>query len=74
MPIAVARALVPIFERHIGLETEEIKLNVYSSTPKQAKKWYQSYLKTEVMLGVPDRSNIKVEELDAIAGLKRVCL
>ena len=72
MPISVARALgAKLFERHIGLEAPDIRLNAYSSTPKQAEKWYHSYLKTETLLGIPDRSNIKVEEKDAISGLKR---
>ncbi len=31
-----------ILERHVGLETETIKLNAYSSRPAQLDKWFQA--------------------------------
>jgi len=40
-----------LFERHIGVETEEIQLNAYSSTPAQAAAWYAAAKRTWTLLG-----------------------
>lgn len=41
-----------MFERHVGIETEKIKLNAYSSTPEQADRWLVSYVSAKAMCGV----------------------
>ena len=40
--IAVAKG-AKIFERHVGYETKDVKLNLYSSTPQQLDKWFEAY-------------------------------
>jgi len=40
--IAVAKG-AKMFERHVGYETNDIKLNLYSSTPEQLDKWFEAY-------------------------------
>ena len=32
-----------IFERHVGIETEEIKLNSYSSRPEEISRWFEAF-------------------------------
>ena len=51
-----------LFERHVGVETEEIKLNAYSSTPEQIKKWLESYKEAIAMCGAQNRSPTDHEE------------
>jgi len=40
-----------MFERHVGVETDSIKLNAYSCTPAQAEKWIASYKRAVAMCG-----------------------
>ena len=40
-----------VFEKHIGVETEDIKLNSYSSRPDQFEKWLASYNEAISMSG-----------------------
>lgn len=49
--IAVAKG-AEIFEKHVGVETENIKLNGYSATPQQVDKWLAAALKAYRMCGV----------------------
>lgn len=49
--IAVAKQ-ANIYERHVGLETENIKLNGYSSTPEQIANWLEAALSAYKMCGV----------------------
>jgi len=58
-------------ERHIGLETDEIKLNKYSSTPEQCDVWLQAYDKASLILGSYGRENVLEEETAALDSLKR---
>ena len=39
--ISIAKGAT-IFERHVGVETDTIKLNTYSSTPKQIQSWLKA--------------------------------
>ena len=59
-----------MFERHVGVPTEDITLNLYSSNPGETKAWINAKLKAETLLGCHERQ-IYNEEQDAIAGLKR---
>jgi len=59
-----------MFERHVGVPTEDITLNLYSSNPSETKAWINAKLKAETLLGCHERQ-IYSEEQDAIAGLKR---
>ena len=40
-----------LFERHVGVETDAIKLNAYSLRPDQFKGWLDAYHETETMVG-----------------------
>ena len=72
VPVQIARSLgAEMFERHVGIETQEFKLNAYSSTPKQIEAWFKAKLNADVLLGDSTRSSILAEERDALDGLKR---
>ncbi|HBF66999.1 MAG TPA: sialic acid synthase [Candidatus Magasanikbacteria bacterium] len=40
-----------LFERHIGIETDEIKLNTYSSRPEQIERWFAAHQEARSMIG-----------------------
>lgn len=72
LPIALAKALgAEMFERHVGLETEKITLNAYSSTPAQLDAWFKAYAKTNRLLGTSGRNAITQTEKEALEGLQR---
>jgi len=60
-----------MFERHIGIETDEIKLNLYSSKPKQTDSWMNAYNKAIEIIGSDSRNNLLDEEINALDDLKR---
>ncbi len=60
-----------IFERHIGIETNSIKLNQYSSTPTQIDEWIKTWKRVISLTGYPLRKNLLKEEIDSINLLKR---
>ena len=57
-----------MFERHVGIETDQINLNDYSSTPEQLDKWIKSYKKTELICGSKLRSinDLETKSLDTL--------
>ena len=60
-----------IFERHVGLETETIKLNAYSSTPQQVDAWIAASLRAKTLIGSKRRgAPLDIERL-SIDDLKR---
>ena len=70
--IGLALALgATMFERHIGVATNTITLNEYSSTPEQSLAWFQAYNRAKILLGSTTRDNILQEERNAIDSLKR---
>jgi len=44
-----------LFEKHVGLPTETIKLNAYSATPEQVRQWLQSAAHAYAMYGKDDQ-------------------
>ena len=69
LPIAIAFSKgARMFERHVGIETDQINLNDYSSTPKQLDKWIESYKKTELICGSKLRSinDLETKSLDTL--------
>lgn len=59
-----------IFERHIGLPTDKVKLNAYSMNPEQIEKFIEAYFTAKDILG----SNLKTitdNEKDSLLSLKR---
>ena len=71
-PVMVAVAMgAQMFERHVGLATDQISLNAYSSTPEQLDKWIESWRKAKTLCGSRERLAPTKEEADAIDGLGR---
>jgi sialic acid synthase SpsE/quercetin dioxygenase-like cupin family protein len=70
--VGLALALgATMFERHVGLPTSEIKLNAYSSNPKQLEDWIDAHRRAQQILGTQGRVNITQEERTALDGLRR---
>ncbi|WP_340300685.1 N-acetylneuraminate synthase family protein [Roseobacter sp. HKCCD5988] len=70
--VGLAAALgAEMFERHVGLETEHITLNKYSSTPAQLTEWISSYKRARILLGSKERSAPLPQERDALDSLTR---
>ncbi len=67
--IALAKG-ASIFERHVGLATETIKLNAYSMNPSQVEKWIEAYFISKEILG-SEIKEITNEELESLRSLKR---
>src|SRR5262245_31344283 len=69
--VLVATALgAQMFERHVGVATDEIKLNAYSATPEQVDTWIGKWKKANSLIGSRDRQLIPLERA-AIDDLKR---
>ena len=70
--VAVAYAKgAEMFERHIGLETDKIKLNAYSSRPEQLDAWFAAYRQAQAMCGPIVRPDVDPRERDALLSLQR---
>jgi len=70
--VGLAAALgAEMFERHVGVETDEIKLNAYSSTPALLDKWFTAYKRAKVLIGSRNRTEALPEERKAIDDLAR---
>ena len=67
--LAIAKG-AEIFERHVGVTTEKIKLNAYSMNPKQVEKWVEAYFTAKSILGNNIKS-ITEEEKESLLSLKR---
>ena len=60
-----------LFERHIGLATDSIKLNAYSATPEQTDRWLQAWKLAQDMAGSYERKSALEEEAEALRSLQR---
>jgi sialic acid synthase SpsE/D-lyxose ketol-isomerase len=60
-----------MFERHVGVETDEIKLNTYSSTPEQVDKWFAAYNRAKILCGADERPASVDVERESIDSLRR---
>ena len=71
-PVMVAAALgAGMFERHVGVATDSIKLNAYSSTPAQVDAWIAAWKKSQVLIGERRRGEPMPIERKSIEELKR---
>lgn len=68
--VAVAKG-ARMFERHVGIATDKIKLNTYSATPEQIDKWLEAYKRAKVLSGEYLRPEPSAEELESINSLAR---
>jgi N-acetylneuraminate synthase len=67
--IAVAKG-ARMLERHVGVETDAIKLNAYSMNPVQVENWLKSIVVARQICGSEDKI-ITQEEKDSLLSLKR---
>jgi sialic acid synthase SpsE/quercetin dioxygenase-like cupin family protein len=67
--IAVAKG-ARIFERHVGIPTDAIKLNAYSSTPDQLNKWIAACLYARTICG-DEKRHSNGEEVASLNSLRR---
>ena len=58
------------FERHIGVETEDIKLNGYSSRPHQIPGWFEAWKEAVKMLNLKNAED-DLEEKESLESLMR---
>lgn len=71
-PIKIALSKgATIFERHIGLEYENEKLNNYSSTPLEIREWFTAFNSAFSMLGPINRAPANIKETEDLNNLKR---
>ena len=71
-PVLVATALgAEMFERHVGLPTDKIKLNAYSSNPEQVDTWIAAWKTARTLIGERQRGEPMAVERSAIDELKR---
>lgn len=68
--IAISKG-ASILERHIGIPTDTIKLNLYSMTPEQAEVWIVSALTAKQICSDNFDKQISQEELKSLLSLKR---
>ena len=72
VPVGLAVALgAEMFERHVGIATDAIKLNAYSATPEQVDGWISAWKKTQTLMGSRARLPAIPEEKSAIDDLRR---
>jgi sialic acid synthase SpsE/quercetin dioxygenase-like cupin family protein len=70
--VMVAAALgAQMFERHVGVETDVIKLNAYSATPMQVDAWLAKWKRAHSLIGARRRGDPLDVERKAINDLKR---
>jgi N-acetylneuraminate synthase len=60
-----------MFERHVGIANDAIKLNAYSSTPAQVDRWIEAWKKARVLIGKKKRGEPMPVERTAIDELRR---
>ncbi len=71
-PIQIAYAKgAELFERHVGIETDKYKLNLYSSSPLQIKEWLKAFRDASILCGPTNRVPSSLAELETLTSLKR---
>jgi N-acetylneuraminate synthase len=71
VPIQIAAAKgARMFERHVGISTDIIKLNDYSATPQQADRWIAAWQYAMQLCGSPVRQISEIEK-DSLDSLRR---
>lgn len=69
-PLAMA-AGASLFERHVGLPTDQYKLNAYSSTPAQIADWVRVLEMSRSILGSEVRPKPDDDEVQSVLELQR---
>ena len=61
-----------IFEKHVGVPTEQIRQNAYSATPEQIRRWLEAASQAFEMCGVSGRRpEFSEKELASLQSLRR---
>lgn len=60
-----------LFERHVGIATDAVTLNAYSSMPAQIARWIAEWKKAAQMCGAKNRPPASTAETEAIRSLMR---
>ena len=69
--VAVAKGAKTL-ERHVGVPTENSKLNAYSMNPEQTAKWVENALISMAICGAADGTKVILqEEVDSLLSLRR---
>ena len=69
--MAIAKGVM-ILEKHVGVKTDKISLNMYSATPQQVSQWLEAAKKAYISCGVVDqRYNSTEAEINSLLSLKR---
>lgn len=72
VPVAVAVATgARMLERHVGIATDTIKLNAYSSTPAQLAAWLAAAQRARALVGQDVRPPAAAEETASLLSLRR---
>ncbi|PQO45678.1 sialic acid synthase [Blastopirellula marina] len=71
-PVQIATGLgAGMLERHVGIETDTIKLNKYSSTPAQVDRWMKAAIEARQICGSFERVPPQPVETEALRSLMR---
>ncbi len=68
--IAVSKGAT-ILERHVGIQTDTIKLNKYTMNPEQTDSWVSSALTAKEICGRGDEKRVSQTEVESLLSLKR---
>ncbi len=68
--VAVAKG-ASILERHVGVATETVKLNGYSSTPAEVDAWIRAAKQAKALCGGPEREPSHPAEVASLRSLAR---
>lgn len=60
-----------IFEKHVGIPTDKIKLNAYSATPAQVSAWFSAWEQAVAACGADNEREITERELHDLYSLRR---
>lgn len=60
-----------LLERHVGVPTNEVKLNAYSMNPEQVDAWVATAERARGILGDGDQKHVSQDELDSLRELQR---
>jgi N-acetylneuraminate synthase len=71
VPLAVAKG-AKVFEKHVGLPTDQFALNAYSASPLQMRRWLEAAREALVACGTEDARHAPArEELESLRSLQR---
>lgn len=74
VPMMAAAKGAELFERHVALPTETIKINAYSMKPEQADKWVKAIIDAKNICALKKDGNdkyISQDEIDSLTSLSR---